>query len=104
VLTSLRMGAYQLTRLERVPPTPRGSESVELVKRSRRTSAGGLVKLIEDGWRSSIGERSGRRSKSGPKDARILHRHGLPNTRTPKCCKLAWAGSLRGGDDAGDLR
>jgi len=46
VLTSLRMGAYQLTRLERVPAHAAVHESVELVKRSRRTSATGLVNAL----------------------------------------------------------
>jgi 16S rRNA (cytosine967-C5)-methyltransferase len=46
VLTSLRMGAYQLTRLERVPAHAAVHESVELVKRSRRTSAAGLVNAL----------------------------------------------------------
>jgi 16S rRNA (cytosine967-C5)-methyltransferase len=46
VLTALRMGAYQLTRLERVPAHAAVHESVELVKRSRRTSAAGLVNAL----------------------------------------------------------
>ncbi len=46
VLISLRMGAYQLTRLERVPAHAAVHESVELVKRSRRTSAAGLVNAL----------------------------------------------------------
>ena len=46
VLTALRMGAYQLTRLDRVPAHAAVHESVELVKRSRRTSAAGLVNAL----------------------------------------------------------
>jgi 16S rRNA (cytosine967-C5)-methyltransferase len=46
VLTSLRMGAYQLTQLERVPAHAAVHEGVELVKRSRRTSAAGLVNAL----------------------------------------------------------
>jgi 16S rRNA (cytosine967-C5)-methyltransferase len=46
VLTALRMGAYQLNHLERVPAHAAVHESVELVKRSRRTSAAGLVNAL----------------------------------------------------------
>jgi len=46
VLTTLRMGAYQLMRLDRVPAHAAVHESVELVKRSRRTSATGLVNAL----------------------------------------------------------
>src|SRR5882724_12763315 len=62
VLTSLRMGAYQLTRLERVPAHAAVHESVELVKRSRRTSAAGLVNAL---LRKVAGAASAKRSSPG---------------------------------------
>ncbi len=42
VRIALRMGFYQLRYLERVPPHAAVKDSVELVKRARKTSAGGL--------------------------------------------------------------
>ena len=46
VRTALRMGAYQLMHLERVPSHAAVHESVELVKRARKTSAAGLVNAL----------------------------------------------------------
>jgi 16S rRNA (cytosine967-C5)-methyltransferase len=46
VRIALRMGIYQLRYLERVPPHAAVGESVELVKRARKISAGGLVNAI----------------------------------------------------------
>src|SRR5882724_719415 len=69
VLTSLRMGAYQLTRLERVPTHAVVHESVELVKRSRRTSAAGLVNAL---LRKVGGTAGVRRSGSGSSAAKAL--------------------------------
>ena len=46
VRTALRMGAYQLVHLERVPSHAAVHESVELVKRARKTSAAGLVNAL----------------------------------------------------------
>jgi 16S rRNA (cytosine967-C5)-methyltransferase len=46
VLISLRLGLYQLRFLERVPARAAVSESVELVKRARKTSATGLVNAV----------------------------------------------------------
>ncbi|HEU5451712.1 MAG TPA: transcription antitermination factor NusB [Terriglobales bacterium] len=43
VLTALRMGAYQIGFLERVPARAAVNESVELVKRARKRSAAPLV-------------------------------------------------------------
>jgi 16S rRNA (cytosine967-C5)-methyltransferase len=43
VLTSLRLGAYQILFLTRIPPRAAIFESVELVKRARKRSAAGLV-------------------------------------------------------------
>jgi len=69
VLTSLRMGAYQLTRLERVPAHAAVHESVELVKRSRRTSAAGLVNAL---LRKVGGTAGVRRSVSGSNSSDAL--------------------------------
>jgi len=46
VRTALRMGAYQLIHLERVPSHAAVHESVELVKRARKTSAAGFVNAV----------------------------------------------------------
>ncbi len=46
VQIALRMGAYQLRHLDRVPPHAAVSESVELVKRARKQSAAGLVNAV----------------------------------------------------------
>src|SRR5438067_1986748 len=46
VLLALRIAAYQLTYLERVPAHAAINESVELVKRARKRSAAGLVNAV----------------------------------------------------------
>jgi len=46
VLTALRIGAYQLLYLTRIPPHAAVNETVELVKMSRKTSASGLVNAV----------------------------------------------------------
>lgn len=46
VLTALRLGAYQLLFLDRVPTHAAVNESVELVKQARKRSAGGMVNAV----------------------------------------------------------
>src|SRR5438874_4109743 len=46
VLVSLRIGAYQLAFLERVPARAAVNESVELVKRARKRSAAAMVNAV----------------------------------------------------------
>jgi 16S rRNA (cytosine967-C5)-methyltransferase len=46
VRTALRMAIYQIRYLERVPPHAAVKDSVELVKRARKTSAAGFVNAI----------------------------------------------------------
>lgn len=46
VLIALRMGLYQIRFLERVPPRAAVNESVELVKRARKSSAAPLVNAV----------------------------------------------------------
>ncbi len=46
VLVALRLGAYQKLFLERVPAHAAVGESVELVKRAKKTSAAGLVNAV----------------------------------------------------------
>ena len=53
VLTSLRLAAYQLMFLDRVPPPAAIHESVELVKRARKRSAAGFVNALLRGLASS---------------------------------------------------
>src|SRR6476660_4640778 len=46
VLTALRIGAYQLLFLDRIPAHAAINESVELVKKARKRSAAGMVNAI----------------------------------------------------------
>jgi 16S rRNA (cytosine967-C5)-methyltransferase len=46
VRIALRLGIYQLRYLERIPPHAAVKESVDLVKRARKTSAAGLVNAV----------------------------------------------------------
>src|ERR1051326_552578 len=46
VLIALRMGAYQLQFLDRIPVHAVIHESVELVKQARKRSAGGMVNAV----------------------------------------------------------
>ncbi|MCU1236482.1 MAG: NusB/RsmB/TIM44 [Candidatus Solibacter sp.] len=46
VRTALRMGIYQIRYLERIPPHAAVKESVELVKRARKTSAAGFANAV----------------------------------------------------------
>ena len=53
VITALRMGAYQLLFLDRIPAHAAINESVELVKKARKRSATGLVNAILRNLRGS---------------------------------------------------
>ena len=46
VRTALRMGCYQLRYLDRIPDRAAVSESVDLVKRARKSSAAGMVNAV----------------------------------------------------------
>src|SRR5262249_50270324 len=46
VLASLRIGAYELLFLDRIPKHAATNESVELVKRARKKSAAGMVNAV----------------------------------------------------------
>src|SRR5271163_4757291 len=46
VAIALRMGAYQLRFLEKIPARAAVNESVELVKKARKTSAASLVNAV----------------------------------------------------------
>ena len=46
VLSALRLGAYQLLFLDRIPAHAAINESVELVKKARKTSAAGMVNAV----------------------------------------------------------
>lgn len=46
VLTALRLGAYQLLFLDRIPKHAAVNESVELVKQARKRSAAGMVNAV----------------------------------------------------------
>lgn len=62
VLTALRMGAYQIAFLSRVPAHASVNETVELVKQSKKASAAGLANAI---MRKILAQqKSGRRIRS----------------------------------------
>jgi len=46
IVTALRMGAYQLMFLSRIPSHAAVNETVELVKQSKKTSAAGLANAV----------------------------------------------------------
>src|SRR6185312_16259460 len=46
VLTALRLGAYQLLFLDRIPAHAAVNESVDLVKQARKRSAAGMVNAV----------------------------------------------------------
>src|SRR4029077_11798502 len=46
VLTALRLGAYQVLFLDRIPTHAAVNESVELVKQARKRSAVGMVNAV----------------------------------------------------------
>src|SRR6185437_2565586 len=46
VVTALRIGAYQLMFLSRIPPHAAVNETVDLVKESKKTSAAGLANAV----------------------------------------------------------
>ena len=46
VAIALRLGAYQLRFLDKIPPRAAVNESVELVKRARKSSAASLVNAV----------------------------------------------------------
>ena len=56
VRTALRMGIYQLRYLERVPAHAAVGESVELVKRAKKSSAAGLANAVLRKVGSAAGE------------------------------------------------
>jgi 16S rRNA (cytosine967-C5)-methyltransferase len=56
VALALRMGVYQLRFLERIPPRAAVNESVELVKRARKSSAASLVNAVLRRSSASYGE------------------------------------------------
>lgn len=67
VLASLRLGAFQLLHLDRIPPHAAIDESVELTKRSRYRSASGLVNAVLRKIASEKGTQEAR--ASSPQDA-----------------------------------
>ncbi|MEK6406809.1 MAG: 16S rRNA (cytosine(967)-C(5))-methyltransferase RsmB [Acidobacteriota bacterium] len=59
VLIALRMGLYQLRYLTRIPHSAAVNESVNLVKRARAASAGGLVNAVLRKAANNLGEQAG---------------------------------------------
>ena len=66
VLTALRMGAYQVLFLARVPSHAALNETVELVKRSKKTSAAGLANAVM------------RKILAQQKSGKLISRQGAP--------------------------
>lgn len=78
VLSALRLGAYQLLFLDRVPAHAAINESVELVKRARKTSATGMVNAVL--------------RKIGPRDSENPARKKQPNAPShPEWLIERWA-------------
>ncbi|MFY9688950.1 MAG: 16S rRNA (cytosine(967)-C(5))-methyltransferase RsmB [Candidatus Acidiferrales bacterium] len=80
VALALRLGAYQLRFLRRIPPSAAVNESVELVKRARKASAAPLVnavlRRIGEQAKSPVGEFL-RADMSHAERLAILHSHPL---------------------------
>ena len=83
VALALRMGLYQLRFLERIPARAAVNESVELVKRARKTSAASLVNAV---LRKSAAEASAPAAQFLPPD--------LPTARTAQ--HFAFASAMDG--------
>ncbi len=78
VLIALRLGAYQLLFLDRVPKHAAINESVELVKRARKRSAAGMVnavlrKVASSHFSQKQGEVGHPSSDNRPGDYRAAH-------------------------------
>jgi len=69
VLTSLRIGAYQLFFLDRIPVHAAINESVELVKRARKRSAAGMVNAVLRKMRPPALETNGLGNSRSPFDS-----------------------------------
>jgi 16S rRNA (cytosine967-C5)-methyltransferase len=76
VLLALRLGIYQLRSLSRVPASAAVNESVELVKRARKSSAAGLVNAT---LRRAAGDEALRRGAEelAPPESSAAERLGL---------------------------
>ncbi|MGA6956358.1 MAG: 16S rRNA (cytosine(967)-C(5))-methyltransferase RsmB, partial [Candidatus Acidiferrales bacterium] len=74
VALALRMGLYQLRFLQRVPARAAVNESVELVKRARKTSAATLVNAV---LRKAGGEARVSAAEFVPKDIAAAERLGI---------------------------
>jgi 16S rRNA (cytosine967-C5)-methyltransferase len=59
VLIALRIGIYQLRHLTRIPQSAAVNESVNMVKRARTASAGGLVNAVLRKAAAKLGEKAG---------------------------------------------
>lgn len=68
VLLALRLGLYQLRFLDRIPPSAAVNDSVELVKRAKKSSAAALVNAILR--RASTTDKTGKNDSANPTLAR----------------------------------
>ena len=78
VAIALRMGAYQLRFLEKVPARAAVNESVELVKQARKSSAASLVNAVLRKFAAEAKSPASHFLPSGPSQAErlaILHSH-----------------------------
>ncbi len=78
VLTALRMGAYQVQFLERVPARAAINESVELVKHSRKASAAALTNAVLR-----------KLPKTSSAERALRHDAGVPSASTTSAEELA---------------
>jgi 16S rRNA C967 or C1407 C5-methylase (RsmB/RsmF family) len=90
VLTALRIGAYQLLLLDRIPAHAAINESVELVKHARKRSAAGMVNAVLRKIKPSAAQIDDReapvsaRLEDGPSQRSLQARpaHSPPNSPT----------------------
>src|SRR4051794_2488969 len=88
VLTALRIGAYQLMFLERIPARAAVNESVELVKTSKKSSAAGMANVVLRKI-SGLAKRGPRRVEQGfsPAENGLEDRALAPEVTPPSLAK-----------------
>lgn len=93
VLTALRLGAYQVLFLDRIPARAAINESVELVKRARKKSAAGLVNAVLRKLISHPSQKTGERVGQPNLKDNVNDRRGRPslhNASHPKWMVERW--------------
>jgi 16S rRNA (cytosine967-C5)-methyltransferase len=93
VLLALRLGLYQLRYLDRVPQHAAIDESVELVKRARKSSAGGMVNAVLRRATADAKIAGEEADKLIPAAAALEERLGILNSH-PTWLVARWLGSF----------